>query len=70
MSMATPAIPDNATQILVARPDMDGHSFLVCSWVPGGCRGQCQVDASLDELDVLDADVIGRVIAGLRRLRR
>jgi hypothetical protein len=64
---STPAIPDNATQILVARLDTDGHSFLACSGVPGGCRGQCQVDAGLDELDVLEAEASGRVIAGVRR---
>jgi hypothetical protein len=70
MSIATPAIPDNATQILVARLDTDGHSFRACSWAPGGCRGQCQVDASLDEPEVPDAAASGRVIAGLRRSRR
>jgi hypothetical protein len=66
MSMATSATPDNATQILVARLDTGGHSFLACSWVPGGCRGPCQVDAGLDELEVSEA-AGGRVIAGLRR---
>jgi hypothetical protein len=64
MSMATPATPDNATQILVARLD-NGHSFLACSWVLGSCRGRGQVDAGLRELEVPEA-VGGRVITGLR----
>ena len=65
--MATPASPDNATQIVVARLDTDGHSFRACSRVPGGCRGRGQVAASLDELDVPEAAASLRVIAGLRR---
>ena len=67
ISMATPASPDNATQIVVARLDTDGHSFRACSRVPGGCRGRGQVAASLDELDVPEAAASLRVIAGLRR---
>lgn len=69
MSMATPAAPDNATQILVARLDTDGHSFLACWWVPDGCRGLCRAGAGPGELDVPGA-AGRRVIAGLRRARR
>jgi hypothetical protein len=64
--MATPATPDNATQILAAWLDTDDHSVLAWSCVPGDCRAWCQVDAGLDALEVPEA-AGGRVIAGPRR---